>query len=61
MRQHQRRMFSVHRNKPEGDDRRIHFQRISHNPRKMVRRPFWWLLVLLLVVIVVLLYLNNIR
>lgn len=61
MRQHQRRPFSVHRDERGSDERRIHFQRISHNPRKMVRRPFWWLLILLLIVIVVLLYLNNIR
>lgn len=61
MRQHQRRTFSVRHDQPDSEDRRIHFQRISHNPRKMVRRPFWWLLVLLIVIVILLLYLNNIR
>jgi len=58
---YQRRTFSVRHDKSESDDRRIHFQRIGHNPRKMVRRPFWWLLVLLIVIVILLLYLNNIR
>ncbi|MCD6205377.1 MAG: hypothetical protein J7L22_06910 [Candidatus Marinimicrobia bacterium] len=58
---YKRREFSIRRSDSENDGRRIHFQRLHHNPKKLVRRPFWWLAVMLIVVVLLLLYLNGIR
>jgi len=54
-------VFSIRNKEAESDEKRIHFQRLHHNPKKMVRRPIWWLFVLLLVIVILLFYLNGIR
>ncbi|MBN2601535.1 MAG: hypothetical protein JXR87_06055 [Candidatus Marinimicrobia bacterium] len=58
---YQKRVFSIGQKNPDSDGKRIHFQRLHHNPKKLIRRSFWWLLVLLFVVLFLLLYLNGIR
>lgn len=58
---YKRRVFSIRQDDSEDDGKRIHFQRLHHNPKKLVRRPTWWLFVLLIIVCILLVYLNGIR
>jgi len=58
---YRKRVFSIGQKDSESDGKRIHFQRLHHNPKKLVRRPIWWLFVLLFVIVILLLYLNGVR
>ncbi|HCL00217.1 MAG TPA: hypothetical protein DHW42_08970 [Candidatus Marinimicrobia bacterium] len=57
---HQKREFSIRDKRDERDSKRIHFDRLHKDPKKMTK-PLWWLILILIVVIGILMYLNNVR
>jgi len=57
---YQKRGFSIKAQRSDRDSKRVHFQRLHKNPKKMTK-PLWWLIFILIVIVGIMLYLNGIR
>jgi len=57
---YQKREFSIRDKRDKRGVKRIHFNRLHKDPKKMTK-PLWWLILILIVVIGILMYLNNVR
>ena len=53
------RKFSIKDKRAERKNRRVHFNRLRRDPKKMVK-PLWWLLLLTIIVLAIMFYLNRI-
>jgi len=57
---YKKRGFSITDKRSDRNSKRIHFQRLHKNSKKMIK-PLWWLIFILIVIVGIMLYLNGIR
>jgi len=60
MARYKKREFSIRDKRDKKGVKRIRFNRLHKDPKKMTK-PLWWLILILIVVIGILMYLNNVR